>query len=181
MNLPSLHSYATSVARDQTMTKPHMREDATQEGLIAGWEASKVNASDAYVKKAIRNAIHDCVVRNRSTGSERPSGHHFVTEALPLTVEGAYGPMLVTDVADESTRIDMADAEVPDLRTAVRGAVSALPQDDRLHVYLRFWQGFTARQVATRMGTTEARTAGHWNTKIRPALVAELSHMRSAA
>lgn len=89
--------------------------------------------------------------------------------------------MLVADVADESSRVAVQDAEVTDLREAVRGAVRALDEDDRLHVYLRFWRGETARQVAARLHCTEARAAGHWNTKIRPALAAELDHLRGAA
>lgn len=179
MNLTELSRYSNAIATSETMTKPHLREDAAQEGLINGWRASesRENATDAYLKKAVRNAVFDAVVRGRSTGSERPSGHHLAGEEHtgPLVVEGEHGPMLTVQPEDEATRVELDHVEVSDLRSRVRRAVRALAEEDRLHTYLRFWEGYTAKEVAAHLGKTEAYVAGRWNVTIRPALATFLA------
>jgi RNA polymerase sigma factor (sigma-70 family) len=185
VNLHDLAAYSTAVARNETVSRPYLHEDAAQEGLIAGWRAmkSKVNASDAYVKKAARNGIHDAVVRQRSTGSERGSSHHLVLphDTTALVVEGFHGPRLIIEPADEAARVDMSTAEAQPLRATVREAVKHLPEKHRKLVYLRFWGGLTAKEAARELNTTEAYIAMCWNARIRPRLAADLDHLRGVA
>lgn len=183
MNLTDLQPYARTVAHMATLSRPHLEDDAAQEGLIAAWRAteSKPDASLAYCKAAVRHAVHDTVVRGQMTGSERPVGgagqglvrHELDTQALEVQADNG-GTVLVHDVADDDVELALHRIELADLRATVRAAVRSLEPADRLHVYLRVWEGLTARQIAEETDSTEARVAARWNRTIRPRLVAIL-------
>jgi RNA polymerase sigma factor (sigma-70 family) len=171
-DLDALIRYANSVARDATMSKPWMREDAAQEGAIAAWLAlrSGKGRTPAYAKTAVRNAIQNHVVRHRSTGSPRPKGGGGISvrprDHDPLVRDGDYGPMLTADPADPAAdrRLDAVDDGW------LRRAVAELPEAERRYVWLRFWEGRTARQIGAETGAPEWAVVEMWHRSVRPRL-----------
>jgi len=182
-DVAALAAYALRVARQETLSKPWLLDDVAQECLLAGWQAvEKAQPRDpvGYAKRAMRNAAYDTVVRGRSTGSERPeggagSGLAKAEHLTPLVVDGEYGPMLVIDPPSQEAMLAQEGAEIVDLRESVREAVRMLPDPDRLYVYLRFWEGWTAAEIAQETGTTAEVVAQAWHRRIRPQLVTRLA------
>jgi DNA-directed RNA polymerase specialized sigma24 family protein len=147
-------------ARSRTQSRPQLRDDATQEGLIGWWEASQARPGDAgYAYGAARKRMVGFLTgHSRPYGAPPRQGRRQVDE-FPLT-EG------VADVVPCPAR-QVEDAAIAYHRPEIREALARLTPRQRLIV----------EKVALGEPLTSTQR-GEWSGRLRPRLAEELAHLR---
>jgi RNA polymerase sigma factor (sigma-70 family) len=168
----------TIMARERTGDRPHLYDDARQEGLIRAWEREqqKPGQKTAYYYVAARGGVVDHLRGRPTFGAPRHAGVKDAHEsAHPLTVLGPDGQEhLITDPEDLST----ADAfGATEIGQAVRDAVAGLSERDRLLVYLCYWEDLSFAQASEILGRSSNALQLQWRNTIRPRLREELSEL----
>lgn len=153
------------MAAERTKDRPDLFDDARQEGLIAAWRAlGREEARDPgkYARAAARRAVGDVMRGRPAFGAESHRGKQDAHDtSVPLVDdEGRY-------VAEpRHIECGYATAEGEWLRAAVR----RLPERQRRYVFLRFWQGLTAAEIAAELGLAKHTVELMWAEQIRPTL-----------
>ncbi len=153
---------------------PNLRDDALQEGRISIWRESQRGRArtDAYLHTAARTAITHALTRDLWTG--RPEGR----TAKPVD------PMRRPRDSLDALAYDATGGTEPDPmahhQAEVARAVSALPLEGRQYCFLRFWQGHTNPEAASRLNTNAKTLQNRWLRDYRPALAARLQHLEAA-
>lgn len=167
------------IAAERTADRPDLFDDVRQEALIRAWEVErdKPEAPREYVLAAARRAAADVLRGRPAFGEESHRGRQDAHDtAGPLTVSEDDDVDEVAPLADRSAERALAEADLVDVREAVRGAVRALPEDDREAVFLRFWHGMTWPEIAATQGrgtnATRVRFEKHTAPTLREALAA---------
>lgn len=104
--------------------------------------ARKYRATAQFRTWLFQIAVNLC--RDRSRGMKHRS--HLSLNS-PLTAQGGYSPELQDLLSDPSPAVDRS-FEDGELQSAVKEALSALPEDEQLVVVLREYQGMPYSEIA---------------------------------
>jgi RNA polymerase sigma-70 factor (ECF subfamily) len=140
-------------------------EDATQEAIARAWQGREtLRDPDALRPWLLRITVNVCQQWRRG----RFGTHQRLTEPLPDSDEEAGGDLALLE----------ADPGASDAAAALdlRQAVTALPEDLRLVVVLRFYGGMNATEV----GAGLSIPAGTVRTRLKRALAALRDELRAA-
>lgn len=182
----SMFRLAGLKAAERTKGRPDLFDDARQEAMIAGWQASEAHPDKPaqYVSAAMTHGAMS-LLRGRSPfGAPSRQGRQQVEAQEPLTSpEGDAIPV----VDPRAT----ADLEAPEIASHVASAVRELDALDREMVFRRYWLDQGWAQVAEEMAAESPRYGGRrmsaralntrWSTKTKPALAESLAHLQHAA
>lgn len=148
------------VATDKTLSRPWMRDDATQEGMIAAWEAWQHRPGDlGYAQGAAKKAIVGYVTGHRKSFGH--AGRRGWQETGVISTD----PVLIPVTPSSPVTPDLAYH-----RRDIAAAVS--PMTDR------------QKQVVFKVAFDQPMSAsqrGEWSGRLRPRLASELAHLRDAA
>jgi DNA-directed RNA polymerase specialized sigma24 family protein len=168
--------YDEELKRISLMVIPHFREDVLQEMRIKTWEIIEQHPGEdvkGLVMFAARRTARRVVMRaiegqNPWTGSPSLVGKtRGEVEVVHGDAEIDGVPLWDTVPAEFISEELGSDAEIISV-------VSSLDKLDRTHVYLKFWEGLTDRQIGDRLGTSKNAEHKRW-TRIKPKLREALS------
>lgn len=168
--ISAVHPRLNRIARGRLPS--YLREDATQEAMIAVWrEEERIMSADS--PEAMATAVGASVIRHydpsrAATGApERSIGSGRTEQASHAMISSEWLSELGIDFAD-------AEADI-DTRLDVDRAVSTLSDLDRRIVLGRFWLGLGWRELGERLGYSTSGIFNQWDRHTRPALALALA------
>lgn len=165
---PYLRRFIEIVASERTKDQPDLFDECVQEGMIAAWQAMEKHPgkTDTYYRAAAKRGVLKPLRGRASFGAESQRGkedaHGHTTPLYGTNSDG--DDVLVIEPAVEAPYASI------DVKGAVREAVAALDEDDRVLVFGRFWEGLSYAEMADILLTRKNRLEWRWMRTIRPAL-----------
>lgn len=173
------------IAAERTADRPDDFDDVRQEALIKAWqvERDRPDASTAYITAAARRAAVDALRGRPSFGASSHRGRQDAADAaVPLvTVDEDGEERPVVEPADPAAAAALEEADLVDVRDAVRAAVRDLPEEDRALVYRRFFAGETWPEIAAGSSRGTNATRVRFEEHVAPVLRDRLEDFRNAA
>lgn len=175
---PRLRRLIEIMAAERCREHPELFDECVQEGMIAAWRTmgSHPDKPPSYHHASARRAINDVLRGRKPFGAESRRGSpdaHTTSESLWRTNSDG-DDVLATEPAVE------APYAAVDVQDAVREAVAALPEEDRILVFGRFWEDLSYPEMAKILATRKNRLEWRWMTSIRPALEEALEPLVAA-
>jgi DNA-directed RNA polymerase specialized sigma24 family protein len=178
-DLDELAEVAHRIAARVSADAPDLYDDAKQEAMIAGWRELADGAPVSHAVMSMKYRALQIREGRRPIGS--PASHRMgdaLDKAGPIVKTLDDGEeVLVAEPVESPLAFEVVEGS--DVAARVRRVLAGLDPRDRDYVFLRFWRGLTATEIARATGVSAASSSVRWSRHLRPALAEALSGVRA--